>query len=413
LPQFSNQQGKEDTLQKELPYFLTHPAEDFLFVKGFCGAILARGWATETKWAAVDVGLCLLLALAATVVYGIIHWRDEALRGRLIPMFCLALYTPLTGTMVAVGRVYHGGLGVAMNMRYTVHQTALFIGLVGMAFFIARHAATRLSEPVRRSVGGAVFAVGGVLLGVISVGWIYGSSMMQQWAGARCKDAAAQRYSQLFPDYNHFVGHVAGNFHTSVDAIADLAKYKMLKPAPLTDRTLSNAHYVMNPNPLPAYHGLFQRLWKEPDGTWHAKGHTSLPGSFRTADAVLFTYRVPGGEWTIFGFTQAEGVPDFLPHSMGKDLWGIRRLGPWLNEITCPWEDELALVEEPPAGSRIIAWSVDVRKNELRRIRRHVNKDSDEKQPSEDPDGDPIESLSTFVDLPIMKDRNHKHAAAE
>ena len=408
-PQYSNGQDNSDTMRLELPYFLANPAEAFAFVKAFCGAMLVRGWAAETKIVSGYVGLGLLIVFAALSGYGFYFWRDKHLRNRLLPMFLLALYTPLTGTMVAVGRLYHGGVGVGMNMRYTVHQTQLLIGMSGMGLFILRHFSIRASEPVRRVSSNIAVGACSIMIGVLCVGWIYGASMMSQWQGARFKDAAAQRLALVFPSYNHYVGHVAGNWRTTVETTEHLARYNMLKPAPLTDRKLSNTNYNISQKILEPHHGLFQRLYKDKDedgkDQWHAKGCTSLGGSFRTPDAILFTYQVPGGERIIFGFTQAVGVPDFLPRAMGKDLWAIRRKEPWPNDISCPWEDEVAFAENPPPGALVIAWAVDAKKNEILRIRRQVKtlkitfKSNGKKNvevlapPPENADGDAIESL--------------------
>ena len=390
-PQYAYGHGAENTMKGEVAEFMQNPWVDAQFVATFCGALFVRGWAMDTKTAAMTAGWALLAALLAAVVYLLWHWRDRALRARVMPLLCLAFYTPMTGSMVAVGRVYAGGPGVALNTRYHVHQIQLLLGLLGAAFFIFRHIGPRLAEPARRGWAAVGWVCLGMVGGVIGVGWVYGSSMMAQWQWARARDAAAQRLCLVFPAFNKYVAHVSGKFSDTVNITRELDARGLIHPRPIVDRRLSN--FRINSSPLKRGHGQFERLYKTPEQGWRAEGFTSLPRSFRPPDAILFVYRMPDQkEWTIFGFTQVVGVPSFLGDSMAKDLWAIRTGDPWPDSVISGWDHDVAMAEEPPAGALVTAWALDALNWEVTRINRHFGKSA-----QNDDQGETLESAATLI----------------
>lgn len=381
--------GDENTVTRELQYFLSHPWDDLQFVAAFCGGVVADGWAMDTRAAAIGVGWGLLAALAAGAAYVIIHWRENAIRAQLLPWFCFALYTPCTGLLVAVGRIYAGGPNVGLNIRYHVHQTQILIGLIALAFIILRHWTEQRSEETRRIVQVTAGVVCGLSMGVIALGWIYGSSMMAEWQGARLKNSTAQRLSQVFPHYNRPVADIAGNFSIGVNTVHDLDQFHLLTPSPLKDRRLSN--FPPGPKPLNTVENQFLSLTKDQSGDWHTEGFSVLPRTHRTPDGILFAYREPGkSEWTIFGFTHVYGVPHFLTVSMVKDLWGIRPGRDfWPADFRCAWEEEVAVAESPPPGALISAWAVNAQYMEVSRVF-HPHGDA-----KSDDEGSTLESLKS------------------
>lgn len=377
-PQYAYHHGAEDTMGGSMAYFIGHPSEALQFVAIFSGALSVRGWAANTLTAALIVGFVYLAGL--TLLAWSCWWfrREKDLLANLLPMVCLAAYTPATGLLVAVGRLYAGHLYAALNTRYHVHQTQIVIGLVGGAFFLARHFFQGRPSAAWRT---ATIAAGGALAGIIGVGWFFGTGMMQAWQCARLRNQAAQYVSQIIPGYNYYVAWIAGSHPIAQSITGDLAKAGLLQLPPLKSRQFSEfgRKIRINEHPLDSRHAVISRLQRVASGKWEVEGYASLPVSNRLADGVLLAWRVPGGEWTIWGFTQPNGLPSFLAQSMGKDMWGIVPGHDfWPARAMCQLEDEVAVVAQPPPGAQLSAWVMDMQKRQILRITRDKSGTVDE-----------------------------------
>ncbi len=406
-PQFAYSQGNEDTVGGELKYFLQHPALDLQFVSVFSGAVIARGWATDLKTSTELVGNVFLFLLLACAVYAWIHRKDEQLRIRVLPMFFLALYTPATGLMVAVGRIYAGGTGTALNVRYHCHQTQLVIGLIGLLYFVGLHLWERSKEPQRRSISSVGFTASGLLFGVLFIGWIFGASMMAEWREMRLRDATAQWLSQIKtpgdkePKYSKFVSRVSGNYLMTRDVTDDLDKNGLLSYRPLRENKMSLVR--QSKMGLGSEHSEFTRLFHDSDGNLRAEGYTYLPKTRRPANAILFAYHDTDGEWRIFAYTQALGLPRFLPRSTMKDLqFIVPRRDPFPYSMIYGWDDYPTVLMEPPAGARIKAWAVDGSKMIASQILRYPKGDA------RNQDGATLEDLSLPLPDTTQKKNNGK-----
>ena len=421
---------KENTMNREFAAFLENPGLDAEFVATFSGAILVRGWSADIKLASERVGFTLIACLLLAGVYLLWYVKDETLRNRLLPAICFGAYTPLTALMVAVGRIYAGGTGSALNGRYTVHQTVLLVALIWAWQVIVRH-----RQELREKSGLAPLvnvpafnvAVAGMVAGVLAVGWVHGQAMMYEWQAGRVRAAAAQYLSGVFSKNNHFVGSVAGNFTIAHDYAASLNKYGLLRNGLASSTDLFEA---FKPADEPLIHkdkkeikrlGEFERLYKakdivyaakpfhfglarfhydvripsvqpDPDPTWQVQGYAYLPGSQRPADAIILAYKVPGGRWTMFGLTQAYGTPRYLARSMGKDLYSmIPSRDTWPDRLCCAWDPDVHFEAEPPPNATISAWAVDMERHRVYRVLRPV------KALSDPPNGLPIQDFADDI----------------
>lgn len=379
LPQYAYHQGEEDTMAGALPYFLSHPLEDASFVAAFSGAFLSRGWAANTVAAATTAG-CLLLAGLGLLAFA--SWRarkDPKLLGALLPMLCLGAYTPITGLMVAVGRIHAGHIGTALNVRYHAHQTQILVALVGAAYFLGRH--SRRDHPDSRRCDLAWLG-SGILAGIIGLGWIFGASMMSAWKSARLRNSAGQLVSQIFSDFSRPISWVAGSQRITTETTDALDKAGLLKRRPLRDNRLASlaGQLRISERTLSPGRAMVHRLRKGTNRHWTIDGYALLPVSHRPADGLVLAYRVPGGEWLIWGFTQPQGPPPHLARSLGKDLWGIvPGKEPWPPHVMCPLEKDVVICEQPPAGAQISVWVMDMARRALHRVTR-----SNEGRPDED-----------------------------
>jgi hypothetical protein len=398
-PQFAYGVGEENTMDHGFSFLKDNLPLCIQFMATFTGAFLTHGWSADYKTTAGTVGWILIALLLAATVYFWRHRKDEALRRALLPMLCLGAYTPLTGFMVATGRAFAGGTGTALNGRYTVHQTALIVALIGAAVFIGRHW-LRNRAPLQMQGGGFVRLAGwicaGLLGGVVGLGWLHGASMMREWQAGRFRGRAAQYLSQVFNKYNHFVGFVAGNQTIAVEGAKALNDLGLLKGGLATSRKLSQFR-MAGTKTLDESHGSFIRLGKIADGSWIVQGYTFLPGSLRPADAILLAYQNAEGEWIMFGMTQAYGVPYFLSRSMGKDMYAIiPGRDPWPSSMMCPWDREVYIHEEPPPGAKITAWAYDANFRQIHRVchfHDEIIKDKHQDLPDDD-GGSTLEELS-------------------
>ena len=383
--QFAYGQGNENTMARNLPYFLEHPLEDLDFVRAFSGVLLMRGAATETRTASIWAGTAMLGGLVVLAFFCWRYRKEREIFRPLFALFCFGAYTPATGLLVAVGRIWAGHVHTALNVRYHAHHPQIIIALVSAAVLILRWRSKDQTEPCT-PLGTTVSWVSiGSLLGILGSGWIYGMSMMESWRSARLRNAAAQALCQLFVERNWFVSYVAGNFDLTRQTAAALEKHGLLKAPPLKNAKLSN--FVINERVLGPDKAFVNRLWKE-GNDWFFEAYASLPRTNRPADGVLLAYRVPGGEWTIWGFTQGDGPPHYLPSAMGKDLWGIEPTSHlWPAEFMCPVDRSPAIISEPPSDAEISFWAIDMGRHHIHRIL----------EPRKAKPDDPGESLQTLA----------------
>jgi hypothetical protein len=152
------------------------------------------------------------------------------------------------------------------------------------------------------------------------------------------------------------------------------------------------------PGELDKEHAEFQRLYKSEEipgkghGDWQVQGYAMLPGSQRPADAIVLAYRVPGGEWIMFGLTQAYGAPKYLGRSMGKDLYSmIPSRDTWPKRVMYGWDPDVHFEETPPPNALITAWAVDMARHRIFRITRPL------KAKTDSADGETLEALARDV----------------
>ena len=389
--QFAYGQEHDNTTANHTPYFLHNPAEAFDFVRAFCGVLLMRGAAADTKVASETAGSFVLAGLTLLAWFCWRYRKERELFRLLFAMLCFGAYTPVTGVLVAVGRLWAGHVHAALNVRYHSHHAQVFIALAGAALFIVRHrAAARPGE--RQVADGAIFwGLGGVLLGIMGLGWLYGANMMESWRSARLRNAAAQMLCPLFPQANWFVSYISGNYELTRDTVAALEKHGLIKTPLLHDSKLFSKYVHANERVLGPERAFVHRLWKE-NGVWKFDGYASIPRTERPADGVILAYRVAGGEWTIWGFTQGDGPPHYLPSAMGKDLWGIvPKDEQWPPEFRFPLADVPAIISEPPADAEISFWTLDMEHHQLFRI------GADRLRKNDEP-GESLQALSVHRD---------------
>lgn len=114
----------------------------------------------------------------------------------------------------------------------------------------------------------------------------------------------------------------------------------------------------------------FDRLWREEDGKWKARGYSILSGNARAGDVVIFAYKTSQNpEWMMFGFTMPGEVPMVLNAEMHKDMEGISLHGaPWPRRMLGEWSENVAMFSAPPPEALVSAWMLDAEKNYIQRV---------------------------------------------
>ena len=71
----------------------------------------------------------------------------------------------------------------------------------------------------------------------------------------------------------------------------------------------------------------------------------------------------------MFGFTMVDGIPSLLQNLHQKDMMGIGvHTSPWPKRMIGEWDEEVALLSEPPADAKVSAWALDAASNTVFRV---------------------------------------------
>ena len=90
----------------------------------------------------------------------------------------------------------------------------------------------------------------------------------------------------------------------------------------------------------------------------------------RAPDLIIFAYRHENMEsWKMFGFTMIDGIPSLLQNLYQKDLGGVGvHTNPWPKRMIGEWDEEVALLSEPPDDAKVSAWALDAASNTVFRV---------------------------------------------
>lgn len=357
-PEFSYQQGREETLTKHLSAFLSHPLASSQFSLMFAGSLLGRGSFTDLKDATLGMGLFLTAVVIGAAVIGLRNFKDKPLLSRLLPWIILGLYTLATGAMVAMGRIWASlNFDGALWNRYTTHAVPLTLA-AAMLIFIIAHEFWQRREDWRNAL---IFGQAGLLGGFIAVllaGWSYGFQHAEMWWSSRLRDATSQLFARVLP-YKQMQGPVTGNlkFAQRMDDIG-LLKPKML-------RTLRLDNFQINHKMLSEHTAAMDDIQKFPGAVLQAQGHAYMPGQARVADGVLLTYKDDKEDWIIFYLAQVSQAPLYLRNVLSVDSQFIHQPFKSVHKGYAFFTANFDATMLPDRDCEIAAWTVDFKRNSV------------------------------------------------
>ena len=385
-PAYSYGQGNVNVLERDSSYFFKHPGQAAGFYVRWLGSFLSHGLHTQKVITCTVIGSLQLMLVIGIVLYTWWRRREQDLRNRLLIWLCYAGYTLGTGAMVTMGRLWmEPHEGTSMNMRYHVHQSPLLIALLASLWIIGKREFRRPSEQsscLPRRVGWALI---GALAMMLMIGWSYGSNMMSLWSKRMLREQSAQRFWGLAQE-NFYLNKQVGDFDFGKRVALGLSELGYLHKRVFTQANLSQ--YKIHENARKVQFGSFDRLWKDDKGKWRARGFALLRDKQRTdgksdgkdleeftklnraPDLIIFAYRHENMEsWKMFGFTMVDGIPSLLQNLHQKDMMGIGvHTSAWPKRMIGEWDEEVALLSEPPADAKVSAWALDAASNTVFRV---------------------------------------------
>ncbi len=389
-PAYSYGQGNVNVLERDSSYFFKHPAQAMGFYIRWLGSFLSHGLHSQKIITCTVIGTLQLGLMLGIVIYTWWRRKETDLRNRLLIWICYAGYTLGTGAMVTMGRLWmEPHEGTSMNMRYHVHQSPLIIALLASLWIIGKRELRKPSEQPHCLPSRLGWALIGGFAMMLSVGWSYGANMMSLWSKRMLREQSAQRFWGLAQE-NFYLNKQVGDFDFGKRVALGLSDLGYLHKRVFASANLSQ--YKIHENARKVHFGSFDRLWKDDEGKWRVRGFALLrdnkgsPGTTnaksdqkdveeftrlnRSPDLIIFAYRHANMEaWKMFGFTMVDGIPSLLQNLHQKDMMGIGvHTSAWPKRMIGEWDEEVALLSEPPQDSQVSAWALDAASNTVFRV---------------------------------------------
>jgi hypothetical protein len=351
-----------------------HPGATFHQMGGFVlamfGNSISRGFPIDNLLLSRRLGAAtLILAVLALLA----AWRLGSFRQRALPWACLLLFTFLTAAFVCVGRVWLGEYQ-PLTPRYTTFGTFCLVALVALtaSIFPASQgvpASGEVSSAPRWSR--PLVWMQGVLLGAYlilqSVSWAYGKHLMEEWNLARWRSRASLRFFDTLPSKG--LDLLGGNYQLLASQMKSLERLGMLVPPVARDLRISKLG--RDCGILYTGRGEFQRLYRLPDGRWHASGY-AICNDERPPDIVLLCTKDTGGEWTARAAVTPRTPPMFLRRNARMDYWFLAVPEMLEDMPLAEWGTWQAELPSNTFGNQtsgtVAAWAYDYERNNLYRI---------------------------------------------
>lgn len=355
---FSYKHGGEETIDRDVAGFLKQPERSIPYVLRFLGSHLGRGSSMAIMDASLYVGAVSAVLYFGAVIYLAAHWKQQDLRARLLPWVLLGAYSPITGCMVAVGRMWASTNGDnAIAPRYVIHAVPLTVSLVVLTWLVVRDWQKRRTQSVPL-VNRAMRATAVVLCCMQAASWVHGCRLMEMWESSRLRGAVTTRFIQLVPDMEN---GVPLNPHYAI--LAD--RLGLLDPPLLKDRMLNN--FRLSPKLLNSNTARLRtiEIGVDDNGFYGiAEGYACLASRTRVADGVFICRRIPReGRWEILQVAQVTGMPLFLLDTFSKDTQFVHIPGSHAGQDgLAGFAGRFRLDRLPPGVHDIMAWACDARR---------------------------------------------------
>lgn len=339
-----------DTVTKSLP--LSDPSF-ILKALGVAFAVLgghlSRGLHLPNIATAQCVGGVSAFLLIAAAFWLWRNLRDREFVSNTTPWVLLGLFSLGTALLISAGRTGLTKSGsIALEPRYASHAVPLTLAVTALVWIVGHRLLPKW--PALRGIG---FAVGGALLMLVAVEWVYGERHMELWMNSRLQCKALMMFTELVPD-KQFLGQVSGDGAYGARVITALEKHGDAPFKLLTNTRLDQFHIK---KPIKHRQAGFEELHEAEGGGLVALGYAEMPNR-RPADLILFTTPDTSGAEQIFGLSylvRMDGYEAYCTYKDDKDLSFIRMTP----ELATRWEGHVTLITKPARDAPIKAWAFD------------------------------------------------------
>ena len=326
-----------------LTEFLRHPVRALSYLAAFLGAPLAPGSGVWRLAAAVVVGTVASILFAGASAYFWTHFRDRALRKRMIAFLAVGAYSVGTALMVMPARL---GLGVvqALASRYTTFSLYLLVSLIYLVPIVLEHRRASGALPRRARAAPLTSAAVGVLLAVHALTATYGVLHARAWRFHVLYFKACLLFVNVLrsPAPATFLHPSQGDLTALAN---ELNRLGYLRPSLIDGRSVEE---IASSVPDAQSAGAFEGLSRMPDGRFLAYGWAVLPEAREPAHAVLLTHRNGPRGASVFAIAATARVPDDM----------IRALPPRALDRT-RWYHVFTAADIPPSATNVDAWAFD------------------------------------------------------
>jgi hypothetical protein len=320
-----------------------HPLRAIQFILAYLGTPFS-GTAPNASSIALGASTVLLILFAACLFY-LCRWRrDRTLLAHSLPWVSLAGWALVNAFLTMVGRLGFGSIAATLP-RYVSFAIMLPIGLLFLVPIIFRH------RREHSDIGANQARLGwglGTLATALSLLVISGTSKsLESWPRfqhSRLTGKALLLLINIVDEQQALVRYVHWDTPSLKGWTNTLDRLGYLRPALVRSRHIREIASVSEPATI----GEFENIDRSPDGALTASGWAILPGSHRTADAVLLTYDDPDGDPIIFALAEVKSKRADASQRLNDNAY-----------LRCGWTKSWKVGQVPASSHLIRAWSFD------------------------------------------------------
>jgi hypothetical protein len=290
-----------------LTEFLDHPARALAYLAAFLGAPLAPGSGIPQLAVAILIGTLAFVLFAGACTYLWVGFGDRSLRRRMIVFVMIGAYSLGTGLMVMPARLWMG-IPQALTPRYSTFSLYLLVSLIYLTPIVLEHARANgyLRSRVRTAPLASAIIAALLLLHALTA--THGVLRARAFRAHQRSFKACLLFVNVLrsPAPATLIPPSQGDLIALVNALNRLG---YLRPSLIDGKSVEEI--AMRSQDAPSA-GVFENLYKTPDGRFIASGWAVLPKGREPAHAVLLTYRDGTRGSKVFAIASMEGVPGGL-----------------------------------------------------------------------------------------------------
>jgi hypothetical protein len=320
-----------------------HPLRAIQFILAYLGTPFS-GAAPNASSVALGASGALLFLFAACLLYLWRSWRDRTLLAHSLPWVSLAAWALVNAFLTMIGRLGFGSIAATLP-RYVSFAIMLPIGLLFLVPIIFRHWRDHSDVgPNHARVGWSLAILATALSLLVVNGAIKSLESWPRFRHSRLTGKALLLLINVVDEPQALVRCVHWDSPSLKGWANTLDRLGYLRPGLVRSRHIRDIAYGSEPGTM----GEFEEIRRNSDGAFTAIGWAILPGSHRTADAVLLTYDDPEGDPIIFALAEVKSTRADLSERLNDQAY-----------FRSGWAKPLKAGQIPASAHLIRAWSFD------------------------------------------------------